>query len=317
MKITRSIKPLLSLSLPILALTVFASCEDETDPQIIENRNVIEVASANSNFSVLVGAVQTAGLEPALTGAGPVTLFAPNNEAFGRYLTENSLTEEDLLASGGLETVLNYHVVNGDLSSENVGAGEVSTAATVPFYVSIAPDDQIWINGSTQVIQTDIDASNGVIHVLDNVIVPPSQNISEILGGYTTADTPEFTQLVAALTRANLVDTFTGGVDDDYTVFAPNDAAFQELYATLGVTGVDQIPVERLTEILQYHVINQRAFSQDLRQDGSLTTLLEDGELSVNLEEQLINEAALVEGGLNIHATNGVIHQIDSVLIPE
>jgi uncharacterized surface protein with fasciclin (FAS1) repeats len=152
---------------------------------------------------------------------------------------------------------------------------------------------------------------------LDNVITPPTQSIAQIAIASTTAAQPEFTQLVAALVRANLAGAFQGGFDDDLTVFAPTDAAFRNLYAALGVTSVDEIPLETLTAVLQYHVVPARAFSQDLRQGASLPTLLTGKNLTVNLSDLKINDAGLVAAALNIHATNGVIHVIDKVMLPQ
>jgi uncharacterized surface protein with fasciclin (FAS1) repeats len=277
----------------------------------------VEVASANNNFSTLVTAVQTAGLVPTLSGTGPFTVFAPTNDAFNKFLTANSLTAAQLLASDGLTETLTYHVVGASVPSSAVSAGKVTTVSGDPFYVSIAPNNEIWINGNTKITSTDVAASNGIIHVLDNVITPPIQNIAEIAIASTTAAQPEFTQLVAALVRANLAGAFQGGFDDDFTVFAPTDAAFQDLYTTLGVSGVDQIPLETLTAVLQYHVVPARAFSQDLRQGASLPTLLTGQNLTVNLSDLKINDSGLVAAALNIHATNGVIHVIDKVLLPE
>lgn len=160
-------------------------------------------------------------------------------------------------------------------------------------------------------------ASNGIIHVLDNVITPPTQSIAQIAIASATAAQPEFTQLVAALVRANLAGSFQGGFNDNFTVFAPTDAAFRALYTALGVTSVNDIPLATLISVLQYHVVPARAFSQDLRQGASLPTLLTGKNLTVNLSDLKINDAALVAAALNIHATNGVIHVIDKVLLPQ
>lgn len=292
-----------------------SSCnEDEPTPQ----PNIVAVAASNSNFSTLVAAVDRAGLVPTLSGTGPFTVFAPTNDAFGRFLSDNSLTADDLLASDQLSTVLTYHVLGAEVRSGSVTAGKVTTAANLPFYVSVDPTGGIWINGSSKVIQTDINASNGVIHVLDYVITPPVQNIAQIAtAAASSASAPQFTQLVAALVRANLVDAFTGGINDDLTVFAPTDQAFQNLYTALGVSSVDQISIETLTDVLRYHVVPARAFSQDLRQGASLPTLLTGKDLTVDLGNLKINDAGLVPASLNIHATNGVIHVIDRVLLPE
>ena len=279
--------------------------------------NIVQVASANTNFSTLVAAVQTAGLAETLSGTGPFTVFAPTNDAFNRFLSANSLTADQLLASNGLGETLTYHVVGASVPSSAVSAGKVTSVSGDPFYVSIAPNNEIWINGNAKITATDVAASNGIIHVLDYVITPPTQNIAEIAIASSTAAQPEFTQLVAALVRANLAGAFQGGFDDDFTVFAPTDAAFQNLYAALGVTSVDEIPLETLTAVLQYHVVPARAFSQDLREGASLPTLLTGQNLTVNLSNLQINDSGLIAEALNIHATNGVIHVINKVLLPE
>jgi uncharacterized surface protein with fasciclin (FAS1) repeats len=295
---------------------LFSSCNDDPDP-IPAEPDIVDVASANNNFTTLVTAVQTAGLVETLSGTGPFTVFAPTNEGFNRFLTANSLTVDQLLASNGLSETLTYHVVGASVPSSAVTAGKVTSVSGDPFYVSIAPNNEIWINGNSKITATDVAASNGIIHVLDYVITPPTQNIAEIAIASTTAAQPEFTQLVAALVRANLAGALQGGFDDDFTVFAPTDAAFQNLYAALGVTSVDEIPLETLTAVLQYHVVPARAFSQDLREGASLPTLLTGQNLTVNLSNLQINDSGLVAEALNIHATNGVIHVINNVLLPE
>lgn len=315
MKTIKSKWSFLTIALMSMTLVLFSSCNEDETPT--PDPNVVEVAASNSNFSTLVTAVQTAGLVPTLSGTGPFTVFAPTNDAFNRFLTANGLTATQLLASDGLGETLTYHVVGALVPASSVSAGKVNSVSGDPFYVSIAPNNEIWINGNTKITATDVMASNGIIHVLDNVITPPTQSIAQIAIASTTAAQPEFTQLVAALVRANLAGAFQGGFDDDLTVFAPTDAAFRNLYAALGVTSVDEIPLETLTAVLQYHVVPARAFSQDLRQGASLPTLLTGKNLTVNLSDLKINDAGLVASALNIHATNGVIHVIDKVMLPQ
>jgi len=306
--------PLLGI---FLAFT-FSSCsDDENTVPDIPTPNIVEIADATPEFSTLVAAVQTAGLIETLSSPGPFTVFAPTNDAFETFLSQNNLTAEQLLANPDLGTILTYHVIGASVPSSAVSPGSVNTVADIPFYISEAPNGNLWINGNTRIVDTDINASNGIIHVLDNVITPPTQNIAEIAIASTQAESPEFTQLVAALVRADLASVFTGGFEDNFTVFAPTDAAFEELYAALGVDGVDDIPLETLTNVLLYHVVPARAFSQDLREGAELPTLLDDATLTVNLASLQINESGLVAEMLNIHATNGVIHVIDSVLLPE
>ena len=315
MKTIKSNLSLLTVFMLSLTLVLFSSCNEDETP--MPDPNIVQVASANTNFSTLVAAVQTAGLAETLSGTGPFTVFAPTNDAFNRFLSANSLTADQLLASNGLGETLTYHVVGASVPSSAVSAGKVTSVSGDPFYVSIAPNNEIWINGNAKITATDVAASNGIIHVLDYVITPPTQNIAEIAIASSTAAQPEFTQLVAALVRANLAGAFQGGFDDDFTVFAPTDAAFQNLYAALGVTSVDEIPLETLTAVLQYHVVPARAFSQDLREGASLPTLLTGQNLTVNLSNLQINDSGLVAEALNIHATNGVIHVINKVLLPE
>jgi len=308
-----------SRMIPLTALIAtfgFYSCGDDDPTPPIAELNIVEVASANASFSTLVTAVQTAGLVPTLSGTGPFTVFAPTNEAFGRFLTDNNLTANQLLAADNLDDILTYHVLAGEVPASAVTAGKVTSVATTPFYVSVAPNNDIWINGNSKIIQTDVNASNGVIHVLDYVITAPTQNIAEIAVAASTAASPQFTQLVAALVRADLVSAFTGGFDDNLTVFAPTDAAFADLYVALGVSGINEVPLETLIAVLQYHVVPARAFSQDLREGASLPTLLTGSNLKVNLANLKINDSGLVPTALNIHGKNGVIHAIDKVLIP-
>lgn len=282
-----------------------------------ETNTIADIVIGNENFSTLLAAVLEAGLADALASAeGEFTVFAPTDAAFARFMEDNGLTAEALLASENLADILSYHVVEGSVPSSAVAAGSVSSLGGSPFFVSVDPDGDIWLNGSAQVETTDIMADNGIIHVIDYVITPPTQSIAEIAVGFTTAAEPQFTQLVGALSRAGLVDAVSGGFDDNLTVFAPTDAAFAALYAALEVEGYEDIDLELLTAVLTYHVVPARAFSQDLREGAELPTLSGENTLTVNLADLEINESGLVPSLLNVHATNGVIHVIDQVLLP-
>lgn len=313
-----NLKRYLSLMLSLGFVLSFSSCKDDTDPPIVpdEGETIVDIAAANPNFSTLVAAVGQAGLVDALSQDGPLTVFAPTDDAFEDFLGANNLTAEQLLADSNLGDILTYHVVAGAVGSGDVTPGPVTTLNENQFYVSEDPQGNLWINGNAQIVQTDIAADNGLIHVLDYVITPPSQSIAQIAISANEGAEPEFTQLVAALSRAELVEAVSGDAMDNLTVFAPTDAAFDALYEALGVSGVDEIPVPLLTDVLLYHVVPARAFSQDLRQDASLPTLLEGQELTVDLANLQINESGLIASALNIHGTNGVIHAIDQVLLP-
>ncbi len=282
-----------------------------------ETNTIADIVIGNEDFSTLLAAVMEADLTGALANVeGEYTVFAPTNAAFERYLTDNGLTAEALLASPDLATILSYHVVPGLVPSSAVEAGAVTSLAELPFYVSIDTEENVWINGNAKVETVDVMADNGIIHIIDYVITPPTQSIAEIAVGFSQAAEPQFTQLVGALSRANLVDAVSGDSEDNLTVFAPTDQAFQALYTALGVDGYEDIDLDLLTAVLTYHVVPARAFSQDLRDGAELPTLSGDNVLTVNLGDLEINSSGLIEELLNVHATNGVIHVIDEVLLP-
>ena len=204
----------------------------------VESNTIADIVMGNEDFTTLLAAVAQTGLTDALANAdGEYTVFAPTNTAFSRFLTDNGLTAEALLASPDLIQILSYHVVPGLVPSSAVEAGSVTSLATTPFYISIDTEDAVWINGNAKVETVDIMADNGIIHIIDYVITPPTQSIAEIAVGFSQAAEPQFTQLVGALTRANLVDAVSGDSEDNLTVFAPTDQAFEALYTALGVDG--------------------------------------------------------------------------------
>ncbi|GAB3018229.1 fasciclin domain-containing protein [Cyclobacterium sediminis] len=303
---------LLGLLFSGMVLMSSGCSEDDPIPMEPDDTNLVELAQSDNRFSSLVAAVQRAELTDALSADGALTVFAPTNQAF----TDAGVTDVSAIPVDDLESILMYHVVPSEVPSSAVSSGKVTSLEGAPFYISIDPDSKVWINGHAEVIETDLDASNGIIHVINQVIMKPTMSIAEIAVGYTQESSPEFTQLVGALSRANLVNAVNGGMDDDLTVFAPTDAAFQQLYDDLNVDGFEDIPLETLTNVLMYHVVPSRAFSQDLRDEAELPTLLSNNTLTVDLGELNIEEAGLNTDLLNIHATNGVIHVIDKVMLP-
>jgi uncharacterized surface protein with fasciclin (FAS1) repeats len=142
---------------------------------------IVDVAVANDDFNVLVDAVVAAGLADTLAGDGPFTVFAPTDEAFAAALEALGLTAEELLASDDLVAILTYHVVPARLLAADVLAaveagGGVATVETVngaPITVEVV-DGNVVLNGIATVVMTDVEASNGVIHVIDAVILPPA-----------------------------------------------------------------------------------------------------------------------------------------------
>jgi transforming growth factor-beta-induced protein len=284
---------------------------------------IVAPAYFNKDFSTLIAAVLAADEDilSVLLSNGPsdqgLTLFAPTNAAFEAA----GITE--LPDGATLSAVLKYHVIDGtveagDLPTTTVGAAEIATLGGDFYLTNKGGDAGVFINGNSQVVVTDIAGSNGVVHVIDRTLIPPSNNIVEIAQSF---DPDEFTQLVAALARTSgenpdLLAALSG--DGDFTVFAPTDAAFEALYTALGVGSIDDIDLATLTAVLQHHVIaTPRVFSADL-ESGSVGTL--NGDITIDATAGTITdgsgEDANLSEPLDVLATNGVIHVIDKVLIP-
>jgi transforming growth factor-beta-induced protein len=166
-------KILAGLSVLLLALFVLAQDRPAT---------VVDIAAGNADFSTLVAAVQAAGLVETLQGEGPFTVFAPTNDAFAAALEQLGLTAEELLASEDLGGILTYHVVPGRLLAADVlaaveaggGATMVETVNGAPITVEVV-DGNVVLNGTATVTMTDLEADNGVVHVIDGVILPPAE----------------------------------------------------------------------------------------------------------------------------------------------
>lgn len=285
---------------------------------------IVAPAYFNKDFTVLISAVLAAdeSILTLLLSSGPseqgLTLFAPTNDAFAAA----GITQ--LPDQATLNAVLAYHVIDGIIMAADLPATTVGAAPVVSlggdFYLT-NKGAGVFINGNSEVTATDIEGSNGVVHIIDRTLLPPSSNVVEIAQSY---DPDEFTQLVAALAR-------TSGEDPDllaalsgegaFTVFAPTDAAFEALYTALEVTGIDDIDLATLTAVLQHHVIaTPRVFSSDL-EDGAVTTL--NGDITISATNGTITDGAGNDANLagdaallNVLGTNGVIHVIDAVLIP-
>jgi len=270
-------------------------------------KTIVETAVESGSFNTLVKAVQAAGLAETLSGEGPFTVFAPTDEAF-ETLPEGTL--QSLLAADAkdqLTGVLTYHVVPGKvLAAQVVDLDGAQTVNGQRVQIS-AGESGVQVDGAN-VVQTDIECSNGVIHVIDAVLLPASQTIPEI----AQAD-GRFSTLLAAAKAAGLVETLSG--DGPLTVFAPTDEAFSALPAGTVKTLLQPENRQKLGEILQYHVVAGRQYSSDVAGSDSVATVL-GPKVTVQPAESgvLINGARLL--ATDIDASNGVVHVIDRVLSP-
>jgi transforming growth factor-beta-induced protein len=280
---------------------------------------VVAPAYFNKNFTTLIAAVEAASPDvlALLLNADQKTVFAPTNDAFvAAGIT--SLPDETTL-----NAVLSYHVLPGRVTAADLPTGSATvTTAGGDFYLSNNGADGVFINGTTEVVATDILATNGVVHVIDRVLLPPSKTIAQIAEAATMATTPEFTILVAALARtsgqgADDLLAAAGNADAALTVFAPTDAAFNTLLSNLNLQSIDDVPLADLIAILKHHIVGARVFSTDLT-DGAVATL--NGNVTISATNGTITDGssgtANLTTSLNILGTNGVIHVIDAVLIP-
>ncbi len=288
-----------------LALAVGACSSEAPTPIAAGDPNIVDVAVASGDFSTLVSALQAAGLVSTLQGDGPFTVFAPSDDAFAS-LPDGAL--DALLADPELLTrVLLYHVVPGRvLASEVVGLSSATTVNGADVTIT-AEGGTVMIDDAT-VIATDIEATNGVIHVIDDVLFP--EVVFDII--QTAQDAGGFGTLLAALGAAGLTD-FLGG-DGPFTVFAPTDDAFAALPAhTIEALLAD---TDRLTDILTYHVV-AGAVTSDVVVTLPSAETLNGASVQITVE----GGSVMVDGAsvtvVDIEATNGIIHVIDAVLLPE
>ncbi len=279
-----------------------------------QSGTVVDVAAGNPAFSTLVTAVKAAGLAETLSSKGPFTVFAPTNEAFAA-LPKGTL--ETLLKPENrdlLRKVLTYHVVSGDVMAKDLRSGNVTTVAGSAVNVKVQSQG-ITINNA-KVIKADIDATNGVVHVIDRVLLPPDLMAKKPTQSGTIVDiavsNPNFSTLVTAVKAAGLVDTLSS--KGPFTLFAPTNKAF----AALPKGTLEKLlkPENRdlLVKVLTYHVVSGDVMAKDLR-SGNVTTVAGSAvKVKVNKHGITVNNSRVVNA--DIDATNGVVHVIDRVLLP-
>ncbi|MGD1891921.1 MAG: fasciclin domain-containing protein [Cyclobacteriaceae bacterium] len=312
-----------------LSLLFLASCGDDDGdgdmtPDPAPTQNIVQIAQGDDRFEVLVQAVVAAGLDDDLAGTGPFTVFAPTDDAFTALLasTDGIDALEDISEESLLQ-ILQYHVANGKALSTDLSDGQ-----TVPTLLS-GEDLTIGVSGGTvtvgnaTVVVADIEATNGVIHAVDQVLVPEGfviqpapKTIAEI-----ATETDALSTLVAALQRVPSLLDAAGNESSTLTVFAPTNDAYAALLSTLATAsgstfeGLDDVPDYVLERVLQYHILGTAKTAADLTASEET---LEGSSIAIDATDGvIINETVNVVDGLaNISASNGVVHVIDAVLVP-
>ncbi|HSH19940.1 MAG TPA: fasciclin domain-containing protein [Draconibacterium sp.] len=293
-----------------MAVIFLASCndDDEMTPEPYV-KNIVEVAADAGQFNILIQAAQKAGLADYLSTQDGITVFAPTDDAFKMLLSDLGLNSLDDVPLDDLTNILLYHVVGSKAMSTDLESGYFPTLSKLgenSISMYIAAGEGVTINKNTKVTSADIEAKNGVIHVVDKVILPPSVvNIA--------LDNDNFSILVQAVVKAGLVDALSGA--GPFTVFAPTNDAFNALFIQLGISGVNDLTAEQLIPILTYHVVSGNVLSTDLA-NGMVPTLSGENKLTVDLTSGVkINDSEVVAA--DIQGSNGVVHVINKVLIPQ
>ncbi|WP_343796109.1 glycan-binding surface protein [Gaetbulibacter jejuensis] len=300
----------------IAVLASITSCKEDDDlyPQLGNDpRNLTEIISETSDLSTLSGLLVQAGLDETLRTTTTYTVFAPNNAAMSDA-GAGSLTDEEL------QNALLNHVlstVTADFAS-TFTTGYLTTLATGPdgnnlsLYVNTNAD--LTLNGVASLVDNAYDwgATNGVLHTVDNALLPPT------VTDHAMAN-PDYSMFAAALEASGLDATLAGA--DVYTVFAPNNSAFEmfmtEVNGAFGWATLDDIPTDVLQQVLTYHVVaGENVVAEEV--DGTVQTSVQ-GE-SFSITGTVIDDASYTNANIvltDVQAVNGIIHGVDKVLLPE
>ena len=289
-------------------LFILTSCEkDNEEMTAVKDMTVAEYVSYDPNFSTLLQALYKADLANVLQGEGNFTVFAPTNAAFSALFTQLGVNGIADLSKETLTPILLYHVLGEEKKSTSLSdsyLNSLSPAQNSYASLRISTTGGVKINKETTVIAADVDVRNGVIHAIDKVLLPPT--VVDI-----ALANESFSILVQAVVKAGLAETLSG--TGPFTIFAPTNAAFEELFGKLGVSGINDLTAEQLIPILTYHVVGGNVRSNQLTA-GSVATLNGNIEVKLSPSPSINNTSNIV--ATDVQGSNGVIHVIDEVLLP-
>ncbi|MFS4468419.1 fasciclin domain-containing protein [Maribacter sp. 2210JD10-5] len=334
----------------IISILFISSCnknDDNPSPKEEEKEEllptIVELAGETEQLSLLVEAIEKANLSVTLNGEGPYTVFAPTNTAIEDLFVAlgdgfNSFNDFDnFLEIELLTRILKFHIVSGNIMKDDLTPGAVPTLFTDNSIEIIASDDSFVIGDASEVdatiTVTDNMASNGVVHVIDKILIPAE--VQEFLDEVSQAESKTIKELVEenddfsflkeALEITGLLDTL--GEDGPFTVFAPTSEALSAVFTLLGagLTEINDFDTEfeigLLRDVLSYHIHAGKLTAQDLS-IGELPTLSEDNIIDVSFEDgnYVLNDVTKLDANFkvtDIPANNGVVHTIDRLLLPE
>jgi len=300
----------------ITATILFSSCKkDDAATTTPASKNIAEIVASDTSFSLLYQAVNKAGLASALSG-GSLTVFAPDNAAF--RASDISSADIDALDTADVIDLLKYHVVVGNVGSASVPASDTVKSLLGTNIFASKNTTGVFVNG-VKVKVADVTASNGTIHVISSVLLPPTKTIAEI----ATA-TPELSLLLALVSRAGLAGALNS--PGKYTVFAPTNTAFANSSIDLNtINSLPLTPVNVASAIVLSHALPTNVFASDLiayptpvqtlQVQPSVTLTINPTTPSVIITNGTNQTPSNINlAGVNIIATNGVVHLIETVL---
>jgi transforming growth factor-beta-induced protein len=268
------------LPLLLLLISLHSCSKDENESQMVIQKTIFEHVASSMNYSYLTYALQKTDLDDVLNGAGDYTLYAPDNSAFIGFLMRGGYSSLDDVPTEALKKLLLNHVMARQIRYRDFKSGYYPTAASsdvndrpLSMYINQV-NMRVTLNGSSRIVQGNVNASNGVIHAVNAVISIPS------LVTFVLAD-PNLYNLGLALTRDDLtldfptiLSTEYGSAPAPFTVFAPNNIAFVDLLNELKVERLSSIDEPTLNLTLNHHVLGEtNALSTDLSDNLTLNTL--------------------------------------------
>ncbi|WP_338839611.1 fasciclin domain-containing protein [Flavobacterium ginsenosidimutans] len=311
--------------LALIALVSISCSNDDDSSQQLQP--IAAAAKTNPNLSSLVAALDKAGLTATLNSSGTYTVFAPTNEAFTAFLSANGYANLDAVPVAALKEILLNHVLSAKVKSAEIETGYVKTLAkgsasssnTISMYLEKGATVDVnggKANGGATVTAADIEASNGVIHIVDGVIGLPT------IVNHAAAN-KNFTTLVAALTynpASGFAGILSGTASSPFTVFAPTNAAFAAFLTETGFSGLAAIPANVLETTLKYHVVAGANVESSALTDGQSVSTFAGQNFKVGLTggAKITDASGRVSNiiATDVQCSNGIIHVIDKVLLP-
>ncbi len=304
--------PLLLFVMVLTTSFLFTSCDDDDDNMQNPTQTIVGIASGNSSYSILVDILSMPENSDLLAAANDpnsnLTVFAPTNTAFTNLLTALGKSSLNELPTPLVREIVEYHIIGQKVLSSQLTNGQVATLLANES-VTVDLSSGVKIN-SSNVVNPDVEATNGVIHGIDAVLLPSF--VTNALG--TISETfmfdNDYTILTEALKIADLLNTVS--TTQGLTLFAPNNDAF----VAAGITSLDGLDAAALSPILLYHVLGAKVLSTELPADGMAETL--NGE---NIYLGYLTNAVLINGltqitDVDIEKSNGVVHKINRTLTP-